>query len=128
MDDDIKPLHWIGDSNRELKKFPKAVRFDVGAALNLAQRGEKDDDAKPLKGHKGAGVLEVVCNYEGNTYRAVYTVRFDDGVYVLHAFQKRSTQGIKTSKRDLEKIDSRLLLAQQDYESRKKATSKGGKS
>ena len=85
-----KPVEWVGSSRRDLKRFPKAVRTVFGQALFDAQRGQKHPDAKPLKGFGGAGVLEVVEDDDGNTYRAVYTVRFAGIVYVLHAFQKKS--------------------------------------
>ena len=90
----------------------------MGYALFLAQTGGKHPDAKPLKGLGGGGVLEVVDNYEGNAYRAVYTVRFEGAVYVLHAFQKKSPRGIKTAQTDVELIGNRLRLAKQDYEAR----------
>jgi phage-related protein len=85
----MKPLEWIASSKKDLKAMPDEVQDSVGYALLLAQLGEKHDDTKPLKGFKGAGVLEVVDNFDGDTYRAVYTVRFESAVYVLHVFQKR---------------------------------------
>lgn len=83
----------------------------MGYALYLAQIGRKHPDARPLKGFGGAGVLEVVEDFQGNAYRAVYTVRMAGVVYVLHAFQKKSKRGIKTSKEDIEKVKSRFKLA-----------------
>ncbi len=91
--------------------LPEEVRSEVGYALYVAQNGDKADSAKPLKG-QGSGVLEVVENYDGDTYRAVYTVRFESAVYVLHAFQKKSKKGIKTPKRDMDLIEARLKAAQ----------------
>ena len=87
------------------------MRREVGYALFVAQNGEKADSAKPLKGF-GGGILEVVENHDGDTYRAVYTVRFASAVYVLHAFQKKSKAGIKTPKKDMDLIEARLKAAQ----------------
>ncbi len=108
----MKPLEWVGRSQDDLKEFPVAVRRDIGFALYFAQMGEKHPSAKPLKGFGGAGVLEVVEDFDGNTYRAVYTVRFVDAVYVLHAFQKKSKKGIATPKQDIELIRKRLQIAE----------------
>ena len=90
--------------------MPEKVQDEFGYALHLAQGGGKHPNAKPLKGQgfTGAGVLEVVDNFHGDTYRAVYTVRFANAVYVLHCFQKKSTQGIATQKHEIELIKSRL--------------------
>src|SRR5688572_1520854 len=100
MGDDVptkpKPVHWVGSSLKELRKFPREVQREVGQALWFAQMAEKHPSAKPLKGFKGAGVLEIVEDHSSDTYRAVYTVRFAKAVYVLHAFKKKSTRGIKT--------------------------------
>ena len=112
---DPKPLIFVGSSHRDLKSFPADVQREVGFALHLAQVGEKSADAKPLQGYRGAGVLEVVENYDGDTYRAVYTVRFADVVYVLHCFQKKSKSGIKTDQRDLDLIQQRLREAETGY-------------
>jgi phage-related protein len=99
-----------------LKQFPDDVQDSVGYALYLAQIGEKHPHTKPLRGHRGAGVLEVVEDYDGDAYRAVYTVRFDEAVYVLHCFQKKSTRGIATAKRDSELIAARLQWAHEIHE------------
>jgi phage-related protein len=96
-----KPLEWVRSSRDDLKGLPEDVQDEVGYALYLAQIGEKHPNAKPLKGFKGAGVLEVVDNYDGDTYRAVYTVRFAGVIYVLHAFQKKSKKGIATPPADM---------------------------
>jgi len=88
----------------------------VGYALYLAQNGHKHQQAKPLKGFGSAGVLEVVEDYDGSTYRSVYTVKFSNGVYVLHCFQKKSRKGIETSKQDKDMIEARLKLARQHSE------------
>src|SRR5213076_2730223 len=111
-----KPVFWIASSRKDLKKFPKAVRQTFGQALFDAQTGGKHPDAKPLKGFHGAGVLEVVEDDDGNTYRAVYTVKFAGVVYVLHAFQKKSKRGIATPKAELDLIKQRFKRAREDYE------------
>jgi phage-related protein len=108
----LKPLVWIGSSLDDLKEFPDEVRSDAGHALYLAQLGAKADTAKPLKGFHGAGVLEVVEAHDGNTYRAVYTVRFAGRIYVLHAFQKKSKSGIATPKAELDLVKTRLSRAE----------------
>ncbi|QBH97212.1 hypothetical protein EKN56_12885 [Limnobaculum zhutongyuii] len=107
-----KPLMWMGSSKKDLISLPRAIQQFFGYALNLAQIGEKANDAKPLKGFGSAGVLEVIEDLQGNTYRAVYTVKFHDAVYVLHCFQKKSTSGIATPKSDMELIKSRLKMAE----------------
>ncbi|AFY99197.1 type II toxin-antitoxin system RelE/ParE family toxin [Calothrix sp. PCC 6303] len=96
MGDLLKPVEWIGSSLDDLKEFPEEVQQVMGYALYLAQCGEKHDSAKPLKGFKGAGVLEIVEDFDTNTYRAVYTVKIADVIYVLHVFQKKSKHGIRT--------------------------------
>src|SRR5437868_3223739 len=103
-----KPVEWVGNSLDDLKEFPEDVRQTVGYALYLAQCGEKHLSAKPLKGFKGTGVLEIVEDFDGDTYRAVYTVKLAGVVYVLHAFQKKSKQGIATPKQDIDLIETRL--------------------
>ena len=115
MTDEVKPLSWIGASRKDLSAFPEEVKDVMGYALHLAQAGEKSPAAKPMKGFGGAGVLEIVDDHDGDTYRAVYTVRFRDAVYVLHAFQKKSKRGIETPKAELDLIRSRLKLAEADY-------------
>lgn len=115
-----KPLVWIGSTLKDLRAFPEEVKDVMGFALSQAQSGGKHPDAKPLKGYKGAGVLEVVDDYDGDTYRAVYTVKLEGMVYALHAFQKKSKTGKATDKTDLEMVDRRLKLARADYERRKK--------
>ena len=112
-----KPLDWIGSSKKDFLAFPSQVRDQMGAALGLAQFGGKHPSAKPWKG-LGAGVFEIVENFDGNAYRAVYMVRFLEVVYVLHAFQKKSPQGIKTALLDVDLVDRRLKLAKRDYEIR----------
>ncbi|HEX4311643.1 MAG TPA: type II toxin-antitoxin system RelE/ParE family toxin [Acidobacteriaceae bacterium] len=112
-----KPLHWIGSSLKEPRFFPAAVRTSVGFALSIAQYGGKHPSAKPWKG-EGPGVLEIVRDHDGDTFRAVYTVRFDRAVYVLHAFQKKSPRGVTTRKSDVVLIHDRMKAAQRDYEQR----------
>ena len=108
MNRDPKPLFWVGDSKERLSAFPKDVREVMGYALFLAQIGAKHPEAKPLKGFGGAGVLEVVEDFNGNAYRAVYTLKVESAVYVLHAFQKKSRKGIKTNPEDIEAARRRL--------------------
>ena len=108
-----KPLEWIGSSKKDLKALPDEVMDVFGYALFLAQTGGKHDQAKPLHGFGSAGVLEVVEDFRGNAYRAVYTVRFEARVFVLHVFQKKSKTGIATPKRDMDLIRERLRVAAQ---------------
>ena len=110
----MKPVHWIGSSRKDLRAMPDQVQDDIGYALYLAQMGGKHADAKPLTGFKGAGVLEVVENHDGDTYRAVYTVKFANAVYVLHVFQKKSKRGIATPQADMDLIKRRLQQAAED--------------
>src|ERR1700694_2161273 len=95
-----KRLFWIGSSLGDLLAFPEAVKDKVGSALSVAQFGGKHPSAKPWKG-AGPGVFEIVEDHRGDAYRAIYTVRFADSVYVLHAFQKKSPTGIRTPRRDV---------------------------
>jgi phage-related protein len=106
-----KPLEWIGSSRKDLKELPDEVIDVFGYALHLAQTGGRHAQAKPLQGFGSAGVLEVVEDWRGNTYRAVYTVRFEQRVYVLHVFQKKSKSGIATPKPDIDLIRGRLKVA-----------------
>jgi phage-related protein len=104
----------MGSSLKDLRAMPPEVRQDIGYALHVAQIGEAAPNVKAVKGF-GSGVLEVVENHDGNTFRAVYTVRFADAVYVLHVFQKRSTIGIKTPQKELDVVRVRLQAAEQHY-------------
>ena len=113
-----KPLHWVDSAKRDDLEFPVEVQSDMGYALGVAQLGGKHPNTKPWKG-KGPGVFEVVEDHRGDTYRAVYTVRFAGVVYVLHAFQKKSTQGIKTPLIDVRLISDRFKRAKLDSESNK---------
>jgi phage-related protein len=112
-----KPLFWVGSSRVDLLDFPESVKDGIGIALSVAQFGGKHPNAKPWKG-EGSGVLEVVEDFRGDTFRAVYTVRFEQAVYVLHAFQKKSRRGSKTANSDIELIGKRLRAAREDYETR----------
>jgi len=112
-----KPLDWVGSSKKDFLSFPGPVRDEMGNAFGLAQFGGKHPSTKPWKG-QGGGVFEVVEDHDGDTYRAVYTVRFSEVVYVLHAFQKKSPSGIRTARLDVDMVERRLRLAQQDYEAR----------
>jgi len=118
MDDDIKPLEFVGSSRRDLKAMPAIVRQVFWRAFLRAQLGGKPAKAKPLKGYRGAGILEIVEDYDTDAYRAVYTVRFAVVVYVLHVFQKKSRFGIATASRDLELIKTRLKKAEEMYANR----------
>jgi phage-related protein len=115
-DDQPKPVRWVGSSKDDLSEFPAEVRRRVGGALWEAQIGRKAPYAKPLKGFGDAGVLEIVDDFDGDTFRAVYTVRFARAVYVLHAFQKKSKRGLATPKSELDLIEQRLKRAREDYE------------
>jgi phage-related protein len=109
----IKPVEWVSTSLKDMRAVPEDVRRFFGVALFAAQTGSKHDAAKPLKGFAGAGVLEVVEDHDGDTYRAVYTVRFAEAVYVLHIFQKKSKKGIATPQEEISKIRVRLKLAEE---------------
>lgn len=112
-----KPLHWVGSSKRDFLEFPDPVVSDMGYALGLAQLGGKHPHAKPWKG-LGSGIFEIVESFDGDAFRAVYTVRFERAVYVLHAFQKKSPSGIRTAQTDMELIRDRMKRAALDYEER----------
>ena len=114
----LKPVDWMGSSYKDFRAFPDEVQDHMGYAPHLAQTSEKHDDAKPLKGFGGAGVLEIVSNHVGDTNRAVYTVKVATAVYVLHAFQKKSKTGSKTPPADLDLIERRLKAAEADYKAR----------
>lgn len=115
MTDLRKPLFWMGSTRRDLKAFPDDVQDVMGHALDIAQQGKRHQDAKPLSGFGDAGVLEIIEDHTGDTYRVVYTVRFSSAVYALHAFQKKSKKGVQTPKKDIELIKSRLKKAEEHY-------------
>jgi phage-related protein len=108
----IRPVYWLASSKRDLKAMPADVQDTFGFALHRAQAGGKHEKAKVLRGFGSAGVLEVVESSQGNAFRAIYTVKFESAVYVLHCFQKKSTRGIATSKPDIDIILERLKVAQ----------------
>jgi phage-related protein len=110
-----RPLVWVGTAKHDFMEFPHAVKSEMGNALGVAQFGGKHPSAKPWKG-EGPGVLEIVEDFDGNAYRAIYAVRFGKAVYVLHAFQKKSRTGIRTDRRDVDMIARRLKAAREDYE------------
>jgi phage-related protein len=109
----LKPVIWVGSSRKDLRAFPEPVQDHMGYALYVAQRGGKHRDTKTLSGFGGAGVVEVVKDFRGDTFRAVYTLRYAASVYVLHAFQKKSKTGGETPRRDIELVKQRLREAEQ---------------
>lgn len=114
----IKPVFWMASSRKDLKAFPKAVQSDVGYTLFAAQRGEEYLSVKAMKGFGGRSVLEIVAPHDVDTYRTVYAVKFEDAIYVLHAFQKKSTKGIATPQREIDLIRRRMADAEQHYRER----------
>jgi len=116
MDEPLKILHWIGSSKDDLKACPEDVKDQIGYALHVAQEGGLHSSSKPLQGFGGASVLEIVANCAGNTYRGVYTVKFGEAIYVLHVFMKKSKQGSKTPKSEIDLIKGRLKTARDHYE------------
>ena len=118
MDSKLKPVRWVGSSRRDLRTFPKSVERDVGQALYAAQCGDEYPSVKALKGFGGRSVLEIVALDDTATYRAVYTLRLADAIYVLHAFQKKSKKGIATPQKEIDLINKRLADAERDYRER----------
>lgn len=112
MAKEIKDVKWIGDSRQKVRNFPKAVRKTIGDALNFAQQGYKHPNAKPLS-IIGSGVLEITARYDTNTYRAIYAIKLGENIYVLHAFQKKSTRGISTPKKEIDLIKRCLKMARE---------------
>ena len=104
----LKPVYWMGPTLKDLRGSPDEVKDGIGYALELVQKGERPASAKPLKGFGGASVLEIVEDFAGNTWRAVYTVMIADRVYVLHFFQKKSKRGIATPNKEIDLIKRRL--------------------
>ena len=115
-----RELVWVGNSRGNLKEFPSEVRTNMGYALRFAQVGEKHPHAKPFKG-LGSGVFEIVEDFRTDTYRAVYTVRFESAIYVLHAFQKKSKTGIKTPQKDIDLISARYRRAKEMEDEKSKS-------
>jgi len=118
MNGSARPVIWVGSSRRNLRGFPREVRREIGQALFTAQQGETDPSANPLRGFGGGAVLEIVADQVGGTWRAVYTVRFREAIYVLHAFQKKSKRGIATPKKDIDLIRQRLAEAERLHRER----------
>jgi phage-related protein len=112
MEPDAKPLIWVGSSKKDLCALPAEVRQFFGHALDVAQRGGRHQSAKTMRGFSGAGVLELVEDDAGGTYRAVYTVRYREAVFVLHCFQKKSKCGIATPVEEMDIVRARLKLAE----------------
>ncbi len=112
MNGSARPVVWVGSSRRDLRGFPREVRRDIGQALYTAQQGDTDPSAKPLRGFSGGSVLEIVADHKGGTWRALYSVRYREAIYVLHAFQKKSKRGIATPKKDVDLIRHRLAEAE----------------
>jgi phage-related protein len=108
-----KPIIWLGDRRERLRGFPEDVKDDIGAALMWAQQGDKHPDAKPMRGFAGASVIEIVERFDGDAYRAVYTVRFKARIYVLHCFKKKSKKGSETPRHDINLIEGRLEQARE---------------
>jgi phage-related protein len=119
----LRPLLWIASSKRDLRGFPPRVQDRLGFELYLAQTGQHAPSAKPLKG-LGSGTVELIDDFDGDTYRAVYTVRFSDAVYILHTFKKKSKHGIKTPQSDIELVKRRLKDAERDHAQRFKQESR----
>ena len=115
----MKPLYWIASSKKDLKSFPERVQDVMGRSLLDVQFGDTPDHTYPLRGFRGAGVLEIIEDHDGDTYRCVYTVKFSGAVYVLHSFQKKSKRGRETPRHDIELIRERLAAAEVDYHRRR---------
>ncbi|HEU0047224.1 MAG TPA: type II toxin-antitoxin system RelE/ParE family toxin [Nitrososphaera sp.] len=113
-----RPVIWMGSSRGDVRGFPLQVRRDIGYALYAAQQGETDPASKPLQGFGGGAVLEIIVRHRGDTWRAVYTVRYPEAIYVLHAFQKKSKRGIATAKKDMELVRQRLSEAEKLHRAR----------
>jgi len=117
--DTPREIIWISSSLRDLRQFPDSVSKLMGFALFQAQRGGKHVQAKPLRGFRGGGVLEVIEDFDGMTFRTMYTVSFEDAIYVLHSFQKKSNKGLGTPRHEMDVVRSRLRIAQELHRSRK---------
>lgn len=118
MEGSGRPVAWVGSSRSDVRRFPRPARRDIGRALYAAQQGETDPAAKPLRGFGGGSVLELVTSHRGDTWRAVYTVRYPEAIYVLHAFQKKSKSGIATPKKDMALVRQRLGEAERLHRER----------
>lgn len=118
MVDRTKPVLWVGSSRGDLRALPQEVRRNIGKALYAAQQGETDPAAKPLKGFGGTRAMEIVERFRTDTYRAVYSARFENAVYVLHVFQKKAKKGMATAKHEIDLIRKRLAEAERHYRER----------
>lgn len=113
----LKPVRWVGSARQDLQRCPKSIRNDIGHALYMAQRGQQHPNAKSLRGFGNASVIEIIANDPSGTFRAVYTVQFENAVYVIHVFQKKSRRGIAMPRSDTDSILRRLRRAREHYES-----------
>lgn len=113
--ENVRQIVYLGSSQKDLRKLPLEIQELFAYALEIALKGGRHEDAKPLKGFHGCSVIEVVGDHRGDTFREVYTVRFKEVVYVLHVFQKKSKKGITTSKEDVTLINQRLKWAEALY-------------
>ena len=113
-----RPVVWLGSCRRDLRSLPREVRREIGVALYAAQQGDTAPAAKPMTGFGGASVLEIVSDHRGDTWRAIYTIRFREAIYVLHVFQKKSKHGIATPKQEIEVIKRRLAEAERLHHER----------
>ena len=113
-DEDLRPVYWVGSSYKDWTAFPAEVQDGMGYALHLVQTGKTPTNAKPLRGLE-TGVLELIEDHDGDTYRCVYTIRFPEAVYVLHAFRKKSKRGVSTPKQDIALIKARLKRAEEAH-------------
>jgi phage-related protein len=109
----LKPVEFIGSSKKDLSGFPGPVKQDVGHALFVAQQGSRAPNVKTLQGFGGGSVVEIVEEYDGDTYRCVYTTRLKRAIYVLHAFQKKSKRGRRTPKHEIDLVEARLKEAEE---------------
>lgn len=115
----MKELVWVGSSLDDLREFPEKVMDMIGYSLHEAQEGFKPKNAKPLTGI-GGGIMEIVADFDKNTYRAAYVVKIGDVIYVLHCFQKKSKHGIATPKQEIDLIKRRFNEAKQLEKEREK--------
>jgi len=115
MSDLPKELRWVGSSQKDFRKFPDEVHNELGFSLHLVQEGKTPARSKPLKG-KLSGTVELIDDYDGDTYRAVYTTKIGNILYILHAFKKKSKKGSETPKQEIDLVVSRLKIAQKNYE------------
>jgi len=112
---DMKPVVWVGSSRKDLREFPAGAQDKIGAALQQVQYGSRPASVRTLSGFGSGNVAEIKVSDDGDAYRAVYTARFAEYIFVLHAFQKKSSYGIETAKQDVEMIRTRLKLAEARY-------------